>query len=98
MTSLTARSARDRVSIREFLYCKSDVLDDKQQKVMRLSSLLKAVTYQSIADQPVTIYAQGVSSCIKVFDVVSSVDEDHVRLKSGVVIPIAAIIKIDTLM
>jgi hypothetical protein len=96
MTSLKARSARDRVSIREIKFSKEDVLNDKKDMAFRLSSLLKSVTYLAIANEPVTIYAQGVSSCVKIIDIVDSVQENFVQLRSGMSIPMKSILKIET--
>ena len=95
MTTLTTPSARDRVSILDLKFSTEDVLNEKKDMMLRMSSLLKSVTYQSVAEEPVIIYAQGTSSCVKITDVVDSVEEDRVNLKGGISIPIKSILKIE---
>jgi|GEM_PF-5601791 len=96
MKALTAHSTDDRDCIREFEFSPEDVLEEKNDKILRLSSLLKSVACQAIAGEPVEVYAQGQSSCLKILDVVEAVDEDLVHFKGGYIIPMKAIVKIKT--
>lgn len=71
-----------------------DVLLNKKDQIIRLANLLKAVTYESLAQGTTVIFAENNSIYMKVNSKVMAVGNHLVHLENGVTIPLHRIVKI----
>ena len=79
-------------------FTKTEVLPDKAQKAERQHHLLRAMLLNYIEHQAVYIYFKN--SQEELFGIecaVIAVTDDHVMLKSGIIIPVQAIVLIELL-
>ena len=79
-------------------FAKTEVLANKAQKVERQHHLLRAMLLNYVEHQPVHIYFKNNQE--ELFGIecaVIAVTDDHVMLKSGIIIPVQAIVFIELL-